>query len=105
MPRLRADRTGSGVDEVVEFYFSGSIRRTLAVTILQSLLSASVALIVFAFGSIDVFTRPILPAALPDGLERIGTAAIGWLAVACGVLGLVEIMGPAASATGAREAR
>jgi hypothetical protein len=65
---------------------------TRPVTAVQSLVVAAVALVVFVFASLDVFTKPLLPAALPDIAERLIAAGVAWAALGSGVLAVAHMV-------------
>jgi len=65
---------------------------TRRVTAVQLVVVGCVALAVFVFSTIDVFTKPLLPAALPDLAERILTSGVAWLTLACGGIAVTEMV-------------
>ncbi|MGI9647068.1 MAG: hypothetical protein ACR2OI_00970 [Acidimicrobiia bacterium] len=79
------------------------IARRRPVGAAMAAVAACVALVVFVLGSIAVFSSPVLPSAVPDSVERLLTAAVGWLALGCAALAisrLVALAGPLPSAEG-----
>ncbi len=58
----------------------------------QAIVVACVALGVFVAGSFGVLTKPVLPSAITDPVERIATAAVGWVTVAIGAIAVVEML-------------
>lgn len=68
------------------------IARRRPVGAAMATVAGCVALVVFVLGSIAVFSAPVLPSALPDALERVLTAAVGWLALGCAALAITELV-------------
>lgn len=66
--------------------------RTQKVKAAQAIVLACVALAVYAIGSRDVLTMPILPSALADPLERFITATTAWIALVVGSLAIFEML-------------
>ena len=64
---------------------------TKPITAVQSVIVAAVALLAYVFISLNVFTKPLLPSFLPDGVERFATAAVAWAALGAGVVAVATM--------------
>lgn len=66
--------------------------KTNRVKATQAIILACVALAVYAIGSLDALTMPILPSAIADPVERFITATTAWVALGVGSLAVLEML-------------